>query len=131
MANWLWHSVLVGAGGFVGSVCRFGVGGLAYRLLPGATLPYGTLIVNVLGCFVIGILGGAGDSRYVIGAELRLLLFMGFLGGFTTFSAFGYETLALVRAEEPLRAVINVALHLVAGLLSVWAGYELGRGSSL
>ena len=125
--SWIWHSLLVGAGGFVRSVCRFGAGGLVYRILGSTTLPYGTLLVNVAGCFAIGILGGLGDARQVIGTELRLFFFIGVLGGFTTFSAFGYETLALVRAADPSRAVLNVVLHVVAGLLAVWAGYGLGR----
>ena len=125
--NWLWHSLLVGAGGFLGSIVRFGAGGLVYRLFPSPTLPYGTLLVNVVGCFVIGVLGGLGDSRQLIGTELRLFLFIGILGGFTTFSAFGYETLALVREADAARAVLNVVLHIVAGLLAVWIGYGLVR----
>ena len=125
--SWIWHSLLVGAGGFLGSVLRFGAGGLVYRILGSTTLPYGTLLVNVAGCFAIGIFGGMGDSRQVIGTELRLFFFIGILGGFTTFSAFGYETLALVRAADPSRAILNVALHVVGGLLAVWAGYGLGR----
>ncbi len=84
-------------------------------------------MVNVVGCFVIGVLGGLGDSRQLIGTELRLFLFIGILGGFTTFSAFGYETLALVREADASRAVLNVVLHVVAGLLAVWIGYGLGR----
>ena len=84
-------------------------------------------MVNVVGCFVIGVLGGLGDSRQLIGTELRLFLFIGILGGFTTFSAFGYETLALVREADAARAVLNVVLHIVAGLLAVWIGYGLVR----
>ncbi len=125
--SWIWHSLLVGAGGFIGSVFRFSAGGFVYRVLGSTTLPYGTLLVNVIGCFAIGVLGGLGDSRQVIGTELRLFFFIGILGGFTTFSAFGYETLALVRAADPSRAMLNVALNVVAGLLAVWAGYGLGR----
>ena len=125
--SWIWHSLLVGAGGFLGSVFRFGAGGLVYRLLGSTTLPYGTLLVNVAGCFAIGFFGGLGDSRQLIGTELRLFLFIGVLGGFTTFSAFGYETLVLVRAADSSRAALNVALNVIAGLLAVSAGYGLGR----
>ena len=128
-ANWVLHSLLVGAGGFVGSILRFGVGGLTYRLLPAATMPYGTLVVNVVGCLAIGILGGVGDARQIAATEVRLFLFIGLLGGFTTFSAFGYETLALVRAAEPLRAALNVGLHIVLGLSAVWLGYGVGNQS--
>jgi len=125
--GWIWHAFLVGTGGFVGSLCRFAVGGLVYRLMPDAPLPYGTLAVNLIGCFAIGVLGGWGDGRGAIGTEWRLLLFLGLLGGFTTFSAFGYETMALLRDAAHLRAVLNVAFHLVAGLGAVWAGYAIGR----
>jgi len=127
-SSWLWHSLLVGTGGFVGSILRFGAGGLVYRLFPAASLPYGTLTVNVVGCFLIGLLGGLGDSRQFATTELRLFLFLGLLGGFTTFSAFGYETLTLFRDAEHFRAGANVGLHLVLGLASVSAGYALGKG---
>jgi CrcB protein len=125
--TFLWHSLLVGAGGFVGSVLRFGVGSVTYRLLPEAALPYGTLAVNGIGCFWIGLLGGLGDARGSFGPEFRLLFFLGLLGGFTTFSAFGYETLTLFREAAPHQGILNVALHLGAGLVAVWLGYSLGR----
>ena len=128
-ANWVFHSFLVGAGGFIGSILRFGVGGLTYRMFPAPSLPYGTLAVNVIGCLAIGILGGITDARQIAASEIRLFLFIGLLGGFTTFSAFGYETLALVRAEEPFRAALNVGLHLVLGLIAVWMGYSIGNHS--
>ena len=123
------NSFLVGAGGFIGSILRFGMGGLTYRLFPAATLPYGTLAVNLIGCLIIGVLGGIGDARQIAAGELRLFLFIGILGGFTTFSAFGYETLALVRSAELFRATVNVGLHLVLGLTAVWAGYTVGNQS--
>jgi CrcB protein len=126
-ASWAWHALLVGAGGFIGSILRFGVGHLVYRQVPNGLLPYGTLGVNVIGCMLIGLLGGAADARQIAAGELRLFLLVGILGGFTTFSAFGYETLALVRADEPLRAGANVALHLVLGLTAVWVGYDVGN----
>ena len=127
--SWLLNSFLVGAGGFIGSILRFGMGGLTYRLFPAATLPYGTLAVNLIGCLIIGVLGGIGDARQIAAGELRLFLFIGLLGGFTTFSAFGYETLALVRTAELIRATVNVGLHLVLGLAAVWVGYTVGNQS--
>ncbi len=127
--SWLLDSFLVGTGGFIGSILRFGLGGLTYRLFPAATLPYGTLAVNVIGCLIIGVLGGIGDARQIAAGELRLFLFIGILGGFTTFSAFGYETLALVRSAELFRATVNVGLHLVLGLTAVWVGYTVGNQS--
>ena len=119
--------LFVGAGGFIGSVCRFGLGGLVYRIMPVPVLPYGTLAVNVVGCFLIGLFSAIVDMRAGISPELRWLIFAGFLGGFTTFSAFGSETFALLREEAHVRAAANVGLHMVVGLGAVWVGYSLGR----
>jgi len=127
MTQWMWQILYVGAGGFAGSVCRFGLGSFVYRLTPTPALPFGTLVVNVVGCFAIGALSAVVDARESFSPELRLLLFAGFLGGFTTFSAFGYETVALMRDAAHLRALANVGLHLLAGLGAVWIGYALGR----
>lgn len=121
IADALW----VGAGGFAGSILRYVVSGLVHRLLPFATFPFGTLAVNAAGCLAIGILGGISEGRQAIGHDMRLFLFLGLLGGFTTFSSFGYETLALLRDGESARAAANVALHLVTGLGLAWAGYSL------
>jgi CrcB protein len=119
--------LLVGTGGFLGSISRYLVGGWVHRLLPPTTFPVGTLAVNVLGCFAIGILGGLAGSRQVLGADLRLFLMIGVLGGFTTFSSFAYETLALSRDAEPGRALLNVAAQVVLGLVACWLGYLLVR----
>jgi CrcB protein len=125
--SWLWQLVLVGTGGFAGSVCRFGLGRLVYRWLPDPSLPYGTLTVTVAGCFLIGLLSGWFEARGGMPAPAQLLLFAGFLGGFTTFSAFGYETMLLARDTAALAAALNVALHLGAGLIAVWVGASLFR----
>jgi len=127
--QWLWQSFYVGIGGFIGSIFRFGVSGFVHRLLPFSNFPYGTLAVNVIGCLVIGTLGGLAESRQVIGPELRLFLFLGVLGGFTTFSTFGYETIELLRDAEHLRAAANVGLHIAIGLMAVWLGYAFARAS--
>ena len=121
--------LLVGAGGFVGSVLRFAVSGLTYRLAPFTGFPWGTLVVNGLGCLVIGWLGGAADSRGVLEPGTRLFVMIGVLGGFTTFSTFSYETLALLRDGDQLRAGLNIALSLIICLTAVWAGHQLGSVS--
>ena len=123
----MWQALLVGTGGFLGSVLRYGLSGLVHRLAPFATFPYGTLAVNVTGCLAIGVLGGLTESRQLLGPDLRLFLFLGLLGGFTTFSTFGYETLALLRDSEQLRAATNVLMQVFAGLSAVWLGYSLSR----
>jgi CrcB protein len=123
--------LLVGAGGFVGSVLRFAVSGLAQRIMPAAMFPLGTLVVNVAGCFIIGYGNGLADARALFSPSARLFLFIGLLGGFTTFSTFGYETLALMRDSQEMRALVSVGLHLILGLGAVWLGYVLARSQGV
>lgn len=118
---------LVGAGGFLGAVLRYLVGGWVHDVLDNAWFPYGTLVVNVAGCLVIGFLAGLAENRFLFGAETRLFLFIGILGGFTTFSSFAYETLALARDAQNLAAAINVLSQVSLGLAGVWIGNTLGR----
>ena len=110
----------------MGSVLRFGVSGLVQRIDPAGAFPYGTLAVNTIGCLAIGLLGGLAESRQVLGPELRLFLFLGLLGGFTTVSSFGFETLALARDGEHLKAGVNVAATIVLSLTAVWLGHGVG-----
>ena len=119
--------ILVGIGGFSGAVFRFLLSGFVHRLVPLSEFPFGTLAVNVVGCLLIGLLNGLAETRQVIGPELRLFLMIGMLGGFTTFSAFGYETLELIRDAEVVRAMGNVFLQVLLGLVAVWLGDMLGR----
>lgn len=119
--------LLVGAGGFVGSVLRYLTAGLAHRVVPASFFPVGTLAANLIGCFAIGALAGAAESRGVIGAQTRLFLMIGLLGGYTTFSTFGFETFALARDAETVKAVANVLLSVVLGLIAVWIGYGIAR----
>jgi CrcB protein len=120
-------ALLVGAGGFLGSIARFLVGGWVHRRLPNLAFPAGTLTVNLVGCLMIGLLGGLAESRGVLGARARLFLLLGLLGGFTTFSSFAWETLALARDGELVRLALNVTVSVVGGLAAAWAGLALGR----
>jgi fluoride exporter len=122
------HTLLVGAGGFCGAVLRFTLGGIVHRALPATAFPYGTIAVNLLGCFAIGWLMGLGESRQLFGPALRGFLFVGLLGGFTTFSTFGYETFALLRDQAMFSALVSVSVQLVVGIALVAAGYTLGMG---
>lgn len=126
MPSWVSEIVLVGSGGFLGTILRYTISGAVHRFIPFATLPYGTLVVNISGCLLIGILGGLSASRALLGPNLRLFLMLGILGGFTTFSTFGYETLALFRDGEAFRALLNVVLSLMLCLASVWLGWSIG-----
>jgi CrcB protein len=80
------------------------------------------LTVNLIGCFVIGFLGQLAEAQGIFGSETRLLIFIGLLGGFTTFSSFGNDTLNLARSGQMFNALINVAVNVVFGLLLVWLG---------
>ena len=122
------HALLVGAGGLIGSVLRYWVSSAAQRSLP-AAFPFGTLAVNLIGCAAVGALAGWLSARETPSTELRLFAAVGVLGGFTTFSAFGWETVALLREGAAQRAFANVALHLVLGLGAVWAGYTAVSGA--
>ena len=117
--------LLIGAGGFIGSVLRYLVGGAAQALSQSIAFPYGTLAVNILGCFFIGLLSELADVRGLIGAETRAFLIVGILGGFTTFSAFGNETMNLIRDGEAALALMNVGAQVLLGLGAVWLGYTL------
>ncbi len=119
--------LLVGSGGFLGSILRYLVGQWVLGLSGNSAFPYGTLAVNVLGCLAIGILNGVAETRGLFNAEIRGLLFIGLLGGFTTFSSFSYETLALARDGQVLPAFLNVVLQIGLCLGAVWAGYRLSH----
>ena len=119
------NAVVVGSGGFLGALVRYGLSGLVHRQVPLTTFPYGTLVVNLLGCFVIGVLAGLAESRQVFGSEFRNFVFIGILGAFTIFSTFGYETFTMFRNDEYLRASTNVGTHVIFGLALVWLGHTL------
>jgi CrcB protein len=118
---------LVGLGGFIGSVCRYLLGGAVHRAAPGVLLPIGTLAVNVTGCLAIGLLAGLAETRGVFSAETRVFLLIGVLGGFTTFSTFGYETIQLLRDAQWVPAAGNVLLQVGLGIAAVWGGLALSR----
>jgi CrcB protein len=117
--------LLIGLGGFAGSVLRYWASGYAQGLSRSLGFPYGTLAVNVLGCLIIGLLSHLADARGAFSAETRLLVFTGFLGGFTTFSTFGNETLNLLRGGQAGAAAANVLASVALGLGAVWLGRAL------
>ena len=123
--------LLAGLGGFIGSALRYAVAGYVQYRSRSIYFPYGTLAVNLIGCFVIGFLSQLSETRGIFTAEARTLIFIGVLGGFTTFSAFGNETLNLWRDGENALAIANVAAHIVLCLGAVWLSrvlaYEIWR----
>ena len=116
---------MVGAGGFIGSVLRYMVSGYVQELSQSVDFPYGTVAVNLIGCLVIGILTHLVEEHGVFVPETRALLFIGVLGGFTTFSTFGNETLNLLRDGETFLAMISTGVQVVFGLGAVWLGRTL------
>jgi CrcB protein len=117
--------LLVALGGAVGSVARYKISGYVLHHTIDWRFPAGTFAVNVLGCLVAGILAGLAEKHDLLSADARLLLFTGLLGGFTTFSAFGLETMYLVRRGDFAIAGANVLLSVVAGLLALFLGLGL------
>lgn len=117
----------VAAGGALGSVARYVVGIQATVLLPAARYPLGTTIVNIIGCLLIGFLVEFGTTRWGAYPEWRPFLITGFLGGFTTFSAFGLETVALLRGGDFTVAAASVALQVCLGVLAVGCGSVVAK----
>lgn len=114
-------SVYVALGGALGAVMRFWTANAA-AAIAGRDFPYGTMVVNVVGSFLIGLAYVFMAERYETSNEMRGLLIVGALGGFTTFSAFSYETLALLETAQPARAIVNVLGSVVGCLVACWLG---------
>ncbi len=116
MINYL----MIAAGGALGSAARFGLSSLLQKSA-GIGFPYGTLSVNIIGCFIIGIAAEMFEDL-LVPSEWRSFTSIGFLGGFTTFSTFSLETVNLIREGESMQAIANVALSNVLGIAAVVAG---------
>ena len=120
----LFECFLIGAGGFVGAICRYGVSAVSKQFWE-TSFPVGTLIANLTGCFLLGILIGSGHDE--ANRNLKLLFGVGFLGALTTFSTFGAETISHASEQSYGIAVGNIAINVVAGLLAVVVGIWLGK----
>ena len=101
---------------------RYLASGYVQQATKSVGFPYGTLAVNVVGCFVIGFLAQLAEGRGIFTSEARAFIFVGILGGFTTFSSFGNETLNLARDSQIMSALANVGANVVIGLFAVWLG---------
>lgn len=123
----LFNALLVGAGGFIGSIARYlAVANVDRRF--NSVIPYGTLTVNLLGSFFLGVLLAIVMRKTGANAEQwRLFLGTGFCGGFTTYSAFAFENLNLFEQRFPGSALAYIIISLTGGMLAVWAGVLLGR----
>lgn len=124
MLSW----VLVGVGGAIGAMTRHGVNGLVHRWALATLFPAGIFVVNILGSAVIGVLAGLlASARVSISPDMRLLLVVGLLGGFTTFSSFSLDTLTLIRGGHLGLAALNVGGQVTLSLLAVAAGYKVAQ----
>lgn len=125
MQSVLFNALLVGSGGFIGALLRYGLSGLIQGVAPLSTFPWGTVAVNLTGCLLIGVIAGLVELRQLLMPEVRLFTMIGVLGGFTTFSTLGFEAFALLRDAEYLRAVAYVGIQVFLGLALVWFGFSL------
>jgi CrcB protein len=122
--------LLIGLGGFVGTCARYLLGQLAHSVTKIADFPVGTLSVNLIGCFLIGLVAYLIDTHGMASESTRAIVIIGVLGGFTTFSAFGFETMGLIQNGQSSLALLNVAANVVLGLLFVILGHSLASAIS-
>ena len=128
MMTWL----AIAVGGAIGSMARHGVNHVVHTRWVTTRFPAGTVAVNLSGCFAIGLLAGLlASGRIEMREYWRQFVFVGLLGGFTTFSTFGLDTFLLSRTHSTTEAALNVGAQVIGGLLAVWAGYELGLSKAL
>lgn len=114
--------LLVGGGGFLGAIFRYLLSGFVQNLTRSVGFPYGTMVVNIVGCLLIGALSQMDELRGILSTESRLLLLVGVLGAFTTFSTFSNETLNLIFDNKMGFAFLNITVSVSLGLGAVWLG---------
>lgn len=116
----------IGFAGFIGTLGRYWLSGVVARRY-GETFPFGTLAVNLVGCFLVGLVFFLMQERYLVNQNVRTIILIGLLGGFTTFSSLGLQTFTLLQDNELALAALNMVASNVLGLFLVWAGYNLAR----
>jgi CrcB protein len=122
MAKWIG----LAAGGILGTFARYFLSGAVHRIF-GVTFPFGTFVVNLVGCFAIGFLAVLAEEKFLLGPTARIFLMIGFCGAFTTFSAFILETSNLTKDGETFYALINIVLSVIVGFLVFRLGVMLAR----
>ena len=123
----LWKILAIGGGGFIGAVARYLLSTTLQHQVKPEQFPIGIFVVNIVGCFLIGLLAGLFELKSWMNVELRLFVFVGLLGGFTTFSTYLNDTYILGKDGEFIAALLNVGGQVIVGLLFVSLGYHLVR----
>ena len=118
--------MIIGLGGFFGAIFRYLISGWTYQLF-GTRLPYGTLAVNIIGSFILGLFLTLVNERIVVSDALRGFIAIGLLGALTTFSTFSYETMALLQDSLFIKAGFNIFLNVICTLIAVWAGIVVAK----
>ena len=118
--------IIVSIGAALGGAFRYWLSNFSYKIFP-ITFPYGTLIVNITGSFLLGIIMFYFDERELLNPSLRLFLTIGFCGGFTTFSTFSYETILLFRESQMLFGILNILANLLLCLAGIYLAYLLSK----
>ncbi|MFW5734731.1 MAG: fluoride efflux transporter FluC [Oceanidesulfovibrio sp.] len=118
--------IFIALAGGLGSLSRYGLTGLVHRYAGGA-FPYGTFAVNIIGSFLFGLVWGLSEERLGFSPELRAIILTGFMGAFTTFSTFAFESAAMLRAGQILPFAANVGGQVVVGFSLLWLGLALGK----
>ena len=113
-------------GGTIGTLARYFLSGFTYQVV-GSNFPYGTLVVNLIGCFIVGFLASIAEEKFALNTNLKILLMVGFCGAFTTFSTFILETSNLIKDGETLKALINVLISVIAGFIVFRLGVLLAE----
>ncbi len=121
--------LLVGIGGFFGAVMRYLAASWSQALLKDLSFPIGTLIVNISGCLILGLLNGFAENHSFFTAQIRLFMFVGILGSFTTFSTFSFETIKMLQNGNTSHALLNIALQVIAGLFAAFIGFQIAYKS--
>ncbi|MCD4742390.1 MAG: fluoride efflux transporter CrcB [Desulfobacteraceae bacterium] len=120
---------LIGIGGFIGSIMRYIIYIWSQSLFKELSFPLGTLIVNITGCLLLGLLNGWAENYQFFTLQIRLFLFVGLLGSFTTFSTFAYQTIEMIQNGHPYQALLNITIQVIVGLLAAFIGFQIAYRS--
>ena len=120
---------IVGIGGFIGSIMRYLVTIWSQVFFKELSFPLGTLIVNISGCLLLGLLNGWAENYQFFTSQIRLFMFVGILGSFTTFSTFSYETIKMMQNGDSFQALLNIAIQVIVGLFAAFIGFQIAYKS--